>query len=128
MLWSFLLIFVAVESNASPAATHTAHQSTELAAGRQAAPLNAALVGLFSPPFVVLVGMSALFYTFEKFTKDMVKAASDKTKLRFRRKKKKPVEGGGVQPFPTPAAPAPPARDFVREHRRFLSVLEKMKY
>lgn len=127
MLWSFLLICAAIESNASPA-THTAQQSTELAAGRQAAPLNAALVGLFSPPFVVLVGMSALFYTFEKFTKDMMKAASDKTKLRFRRKKKKPVDGGGVKPFPTPAAPAPPARDFVREHRRFLSVLGKMKY
>ncbi|GFT36025.1 uncharacterized protein NPIL_269461 [Nephila pilipes] len=115
MLWACLLLIVAAKTYAHPPKTST-EEPFEIAAARQQTPINAALTGFFSPPFVVLVSMGALFYTFEKFAKDMVKAASNNRRFSLRRKKKKPAE----------AAPPPQGSRYIeREHRKLMDALEK---
>ncbi|GFY38551.1 uncharacterized protein TNIN_476311 [Trichonephila inaurata madagascariensis] len=117
MLWTCLLLIVAAETNAHPSKT-AAEEPFEIAAARQQTPINAALTGFFSPPFVVLVSMGALFYTFEKFAKDMVKAASNNRRFGLRRKKKKPTE----------SAPPPQGSRYIeREHRKLIDALENYK-
>ncbi|KAF8792535.1 hypothetical protein HNY73_004119 [Argiope bruennichi] len=114
MLWVYLLFIVTAACTAFP---QRAHQNSKVfaAANRQGDPINAALIGFFSPPFIIAMSMGALAYTFEKFTKDMIKAAS-KNRRGYRRKKKKPTE-----------APPPPtnSRDMEREHRKLIEALAR---
>ncbi|KFM75572.1 hypothetical protein X975_22488, partial [Stegodyphus mimosarum] len=83
MLWMLLFFAVVTESGTVPRKDKTELIPTS----RQQTPINAALTGLFSPPFVVFVGMTALFHTFEKFVKDMVKSATGSGSRRRRKKK-----------------------------------------
>ncbi|GBN74052.1 hypothetical protein AVEN_181116-1 [Araneus ventricosus] len=114
MLWACLLLLVTAACTAFP---QRAHQNGKevVAASRQGDPINAALIGFFSPPFIIAMSMGALAYTFEKFTKDMIQAASKKRRG-YRRKKKKPTE-----------APPPPtnSRDMEREHRKLIEALAR---
>ncbi|GIY05288.1 hypothetical protein CDAR_203491 [Caerostris darwini] len=111
------MIIVAAECSALPSKPRQTQEV--VAAARQQGPINAALTGFFSPPFVVLMSMSALFYTFEKFAKDMMKEVSKNRGMLLRRKKKKPT--------PAPAQPLPQtsSRDIEREHRKLIEALEK---
>ncbi|KAG8201676.1 hypothetical protein JTE90_012742 [Oedothorax gibbosus] len=126
MLNTLLILSLLTRCHAIPPpkrGTDITSRQASAAASAASAPLNAALVGLFSPPFVVLVGLSGLLYTFEKFTKDMVKAASEQTRSRFRRRKKKPQDGPAT-PIPTFAPLIVPGGG----NRRFMSVFERLKF
>ncbi|CAL1262562.1 unnamed protein product [Larinioides sclopetarius] len=114
MLWAFLLLLLTAACTAFP---QKAPQNGKevVATSRQGDPINAALIGLFSPPFIIAMSMGALAYTFEKFTKDMIKAAS-KNRRGYRRKKKKPTE---APPKPTNS------RDMEREHRKLIDAIAR---
>uniref|UniRef100_A0A2L2YSS0 Uncharacterized protein n=1 Tax=Parasteatoda tepidariorum TaxID=114398 RepID=A0A2L2YSS0_PARTP len=117
----FIIVFFLLILSCN-ALLRTNFTTTDVAISRQAPPLNSAMIGFFAPPLIAFVSMSALFYTFEKFTKDMVKAATERGKLRLRRRKKKPTEAAAQNP-PTSAA----VKQLIREHRNFVKGLENGK-
>ncbi|GIY77369.1 uncharacterized protein CEXT_351001 [Caerostris extrusa] len=115
MLWACIIIIVAAECSALPSKPRQTHEV--IAAARQQGPINAALTGFFSPPFVVLMSMSALFYTFEKFAKDMMKRSLQKQRDAPQEEEEK------TYPGPTPQQTS--SRDIEREHRKLIEALEK---